>query len=54
MFSTEIMKNFYIGLEVMLYAMGGVFAVLILFYLIIKYMVKLSNTIEKRIGKKEP
>lgn len=51
MFSTETMNNFFIGLQVTLYAMGGVFAVLILFYLIVKYMVKLSDRIEKRINK---
>lgn len=48
MFSSETIKNFYIGLQVTLYAMGGVFAVLILFYLISKYMVKIANKIEKR------
>jgi len=48
MFSNEIMQNFTIGLEVTLYAMGGVFIVLILFYLIVKYMVKISDKIEKK------
>lgn len=43
MFSAEIMKNFMIGLQITLYGLGGVFAVLVFFYLILKLMMKVAG-----------
>lgn len=43
MFSSEIMHNLNIGLEVTLYGLGGVFSVLLIFYLLVKLMVKLGG-----------
>lgn len=41
------MDNISAGLQVMLYGLSGVFVVLILFYFITKYMVKIANRFSK-------
>lgn len=40
-----------IGLQVSAYGLGGVFTVLILFYLVTKLMVSISNKLVKESGK---
>jgi Na+-transporting methylmalonyl-CoA/oxaloacetate decarboxylase gamma subunit len=40
-------ETLYLGLEVTLYGLGGVFAVLILFYVITKTMVAIANKYTK-------
>jgi len=40
-------ERIYQGLEVMAYGLAGVFSVLILFYLVTKLMVYISNKIKK-------
>lgn len=45
MFDAETIKNFVTGLEITLYGLGGVFAVLLLFYLLVRLMMKLAGRI---------
>jgi len=45
------LENFYLGLQVSVYGLSGVFIVLILFYLVTKLMLTISNKMEEQKGK---
>lgn len=48
----DIAKNLSMGLELTVFGLGGVFLVLILFYLLTKLMMKVFNSLESRKERK--